>query len=457
MKRICIWLLVAAMTLAFPVVSVAEGSGFTVDGQNVGDVPLVPGGEFTYEVSMQNNPGIVVAAMMVKWPETDFKLKEVTFGEIMPNNGSPAVGGYSGEYPVSLGNDTAAQNYIDDGVLFTMTFEILEKATSGTKEISLEYCNSPADFLDFSMTAVDVEFNAGSVTLTDVTQTVYGEIVPKVKLAAGRTFDYKVSLKDNLGIVAGAVKVTWPAADLILTGLQFGMMPDNGTPAISSMEAGTCSVTFGSDTALTNYTEDGVLFTMTFEVTDAATEGEKAVNITFLNNADDFVNFNNGTVPTSFEAGSITLLPAVGYTVSGTVVSYGDAANETTIAVKSGDTVVNSCTVTGNSATYTLEEIEDGEYTIEVSKLNHVTRTYSITVDSGDLTQDLKICLLGDVTMDGRVNITDVNRLYSHVRKTSLITDEYSLACGNVIDAARINITDVNRLYSHVRKINPLY
>ena len=69
----------------------------------------------------------------------------------------------------------------------------------------------------------------------------------------------------------------------------------------------------------------------------------------------------------------------------------------------------------------------------------------------------MRLALLGDVTMDGRVNITDVNRLYSHVRKTSLITDEYSLACGNVIDAARINITDVNRLYSHVRKINPLY
>ena len=68
----------------------------------------------------------------------------------------------------------------------------------------------------------------------------------------------------------------------------------------------------------------------------------------------------------------------------------------------------------------------------------------------------MKICLLGDVTGDGKVNTKDWNRIYDHVEETSLLTD-YALACGDVNGDGKVNTKDWNRIYDHVEETNPLW
>jgi hypothetical protein len=95
---------------------------------------------------------------------------------------------------------------------------------------------------------------------------------------------------------------------------------------------------------------------------------------------------------------------------------------------------------------------------LTVSKKDHVTRTYEITVNGTAVTQDVKIHLLGDVTGDGKLTTADVSRVNSHVRKIDLITDEYIIKCGDVIGSDGVLTTgDVSRINSHVRKLDYIW
>ena len=143
-----------------------------------------------------------------------------------------------------------------------------------------------------------------------------------------------------------------------------------------------------------------------------------------------------------------------GVEVSGTITSYGTEDGAITVSLLDGDTEVES--VENTESTYTFASVPSGTYTLQVSKENHVTRTYDITVSDEPVTQDVKICLLGDVTGDGKVNTRDLNRLYAHVNGTNPVSG-YEFACGDVTGDGKINTRDLNRLYAHISETNLLW
>lgn len=148
-----------------------------------------------------------------------------------------------------------------------------------------------------------------------------------------------------------------------------------------------------------------------------------------------------------------------GVTVSGTVTSFGGETDTVTVELWKADaaSAAYQTTVTGNSAAYTIENVESGSYTMKVKKNNHVTREYAVVVASENVTQDAKICLLGDVTGDGKVNSRDLNKIYAHISETKLLTD-YELACGDVQgNNGIVNTRDYNRLFAHVNETNLLW
>ena len=61
----------------------------------------------------------------------------------------------------------------------------------------------------------------------------------------------------------------------------------------------------------------------------------------------------------------------------------------------------------------------------------------------------------GDVSIDSKVNITDVALVNAHVKKTKLLTGE-ELARADINGDGKINITDVALINSHVKKIKML-
>ena len=109
------------------------------------------------------------------------------------------------------------------------------------------------------------------------------------------------------------------------------------------------------------------------------------------------------------------------------------------------------------TAVYDIPSITAGTYTVQVSKKNHATREYTVTVGGDMKTLNAEIWLLGDVNGDGVVNIKDCSRLFKHVNKTQLLTDTYALKCANTNGDSAVNIKDCSRLLKHVNKTQPLW
>lgn len=145
-------------------------------------------------------------------------------------------------------------------------------------------------------------------------------------------------------------------------------------------------------------------------------------------------------------------------TLSGQTLGFGNAADGVTLQlIPEGYSEVDyEVTVEGNSAEYSIEGVAPGVYTLKIMKPNHVTRKYTVVVGEETVIQDVKICLTGDVTGDGRINIADTSKVYAHVKGTGELTD-YAFDCGDVTGDGRINIADTSKNYAHVKGTNKLF
>lgn len=147
--------------------------------------------------------------------------------------------------------------------------------------------------------------------------------------------------------------------------------------------------------------------------------------------------------------------PNAGVNVSGTITSYGSTEDPVVVSLLKGNEEIEKTQTT--NGTYQFTSVPAGTYTLKVSKADHVARIYEIAVESQDITQNVKICLIGDVTGDGKVNTRDLNRIYAHVNGTNLLTG-YEFACGDVTGTDnKINTRDLNRLYAHINESNLLW
>ena len=100
------------------------------------------------------------------------------------------------------------------------------------------------------------------------------------------------------------------------------------------------------------------------------------------------------------------------------------------------------------TTTYDIPEVAPGTYTMQVSKKNHVTREYTITVGTDALTQDVKIHLMGDINGDGRISIGDINQANLHAKGKKILLG-YELACADINGDGKVTISDVNKLNLH--------
>ena len=144
--------------------------------------------------------------------------------------------------------------------------------------------------------------------------------------------------------------------------------------------------------------------------------------------------------------------------ISGTVKSFITGAEEVSIVlIPEGEEPKCSTTVYGLDATYTLSGVLPGEYTLRVSKKNHVTRDYAVTV-SGDTTQDIKICPIGDADNNGKVNSADAKAAFRHSNDEKPITDEYKLQCADVAKPNdRVNSADAKAIFQHANEQKSLW
>ena len=98
-----------------------------------------------------------------------------------------------------------------------------------------------------------------------------------------------------------------------------------------------------------------------------------------------------------------------GAAVSGTVTSYGNETDDITIKLfaEGSETADYSTTVKGNTAEYSIENVEFGEYTVIVSKNGHISHTAVIEINE-DTAYNISLYLIGDVNVDGAIDSIDL-------------------------------------------------
>ena len=244
-------------------------------------------------------------------------------------------------------------------------------------------------------------------TETTTTPTILFES-KQVAAQAGKNVSVEVSIVNNPGVVTMTIPVTWDTDVLKLTGVtnSYTVLAQtaecNGWLGSTDYETaqtnGVYYLAWDNDLAEDNFTSDGALCTMTFEVIKDFEETK--ITPIMASTTDNgilpianIMNYDMDDLQTGFTY-TEGVLTAGGeeektVTVKGTVTSFGNTTDSVTVELFAEDneteTADHSATAAcdeNNSASYEIAGVKPGNYTVKVSKPNHVTRTYQITVNA---------------------------------------------------------------------------
>lgn len=224
------------------------------------------------------------------------------------------------------------------------------------------------------------------------------------------TVSVNVNITKNPGVVTMTIPVTWDNTVLKLTGIteMYTVLTEteNGAFALPgwlgytdyeyAQSNGVYYLAWDNDLAAQDFEGTGTLCTMQFEIlnenfdsTEIGIEMTKSEKILPISN---IMNYDMEDLQASFEFEGGTLTSggtaADTVTVKGTVNSFGtDPDVATTIElfrVENGvvsTTAAKTVTVKGYESAYEISGVEPGDYVLKVSKPNHVSRSYQITVN----------------------------------------------------------------------------
>ena len=151
-----------------------------------------------------------------------------------------------------------------------------------------------------------------------------------------------------------------------------------------------------------------------------------------------------------------------GYMVTVNVQTYIDKNEKVTLVLKNKNTGAEITKTetpnSGNLAQFAIDSVPVGEYTMTISKKNHVTRKYDLSVTGRTEMLDAKICPIGDVDNNGRVNAADAKAAFQHGNDLKPITDSYKFACADVASPKnRVNSADAKAIFQHANEQKSLW
>lgn len=145
---------------------------------------------------------------------------------------------------------------------------------------------------------------------------------------------------------------------------------------------------------------------------------------------------------------------STGVTVSGTVNSFGsDTDNVMLQLIEEGASeAAYEAVVNGNNASYSIEDVEPGAYTMKVMKKNNAIREYTVIVDNEAVIQDAEIFLLGDVNMSGNISIADAIEVQKGIAGIISLTG-YKYKLSDVNKDGNVSIADAIQIQKYIAGI----
>ena len=281
---------------------------------------------------------------------------------------------------------------------------------------------------------------------------------------SGNTIDLIVKVDSNQGLRTLRFALNYDLTKLKLVGVKESetfpgdlaiesVTDENGAAVLWIWDGsdGESSTEFGT-------TATGTFATFQFMLTnDAAVGDELQINVVNAEGSYYIPGDNGETISGSIPVKNNAAYTVTGFNVTGTISTPASSSavkelEGATVEILKGSEIIKSTTTDANGA-YTITAVPPGTYTMKVTEKNHVTREYIITVGTENMTQDVKICLLGDVNMDGEINVTDINFIRLYILGRRSFTD-YEMKLADVDHSTSIDVTDINfiRLFILGRK-----
>ena len=196
---------------------------------------------------------------------------------------------------------------------------------------------------------------------------------------------------------------------------------------------------------------DGTRPILAYEYQKPTVNGNRYMYARNSDSGNDYIVTNGSTV----KVANIALpVKAKGVTVSGTITSYGNGADNVTVQlIEVGHTEpAYEAIVIGSSAAYSFETVTDGIYTLKVEKKGHAPWTETITVGSTAITgKDVTVYLWGDVNRDGVLTAADAQEIQRKAAGLPSVFDtdpnpEYCALRANVNGDSGITAADAQEI-----------
>lgn len=130
---------------------------------SVSDISADAGDTVDISVSLENNPGIVIMRLFVKYDESVLKLTKVTDAGTF--SGKMHSSDYNEPYTLYWDNGAATENIIVNGEIATLTFEIDENAASNDYKVEISYDLDNDDIINFNFEPVEFAVEGGVITV----------------------------------------------------------------------------------------------------------------------------------------------------------------------------------------------------------------------------------------------------------------------------------------------------
>lgn len=230
-----------------------------------------PGETVTVAINLDSNPGIIAARLKVAYHSGVLTLVEAKDGGIL---GEYLFGGNMAANPYILTweNGLSDADFTATGTLVYLTFRIAEDAPAGEYPVTVSY--EPDDVYNKDLTNVDFDVTQGTVTVKEAEEVDPDapKIVIESKTAScGTTVTLDVQIVNNPGFSVLNVAFLYDTEYLTLCGIE------NHLSAMTMTQGAT--VVWD---AAENYTGNGVLCTLTFEIAENAPEGAYEIQVLFI-------------------------------------------------------------------------------------------------------------------------------------------------------------------------------
>lgn len=363
---------------ADPMISVSEVSGKKGDTVDV-------------KIQINDNPGIISLRMFVNYDKDVLQLVKTSNGDVFPETAATFGNDLTSSPYTLLWEDALSdQDYIENGSVAVLTFEILETAPNGKTNISVSLDEGSV----FNSDLNDVKFGTadGFVNVSDETLESPKYDYPTVEVAdieayAGDIISIPITIYNNPGIIALKISIDYDLNYLeLIEATDSGLLGNENSVFANDVRSKPYAMLWEDGLASQNHTDNGVLAILKFKVLENVSGSSK---VTIKYEADSTLDFDLNEVDFRMHDGTVSILekPRLLAKEGSSTVIKGSYIYGLKPGISQRDFEENYVEVYGNAQLEYSGSVATGVVIKLIGKSNNIVEVYSIII-FGDVNGD---------------------------------------------------------------------